>query len=76
MLGSSPRLINTFINKIVLWDDGRIYFGCNYKDCSREMTFAELEEAGILGSDISALGAPNKRKSCRKVWFPFILLWW
>lgn len=56
------RLIDTFINKIVLWDNGRIYFGCNYKDCSREMTFAELEEAGILGSDISALGAPNKNK--------------
>ena len=54
------RLIDTFINKIVLWDDGRIYFGCNYKDCSREMTFAELEEAGILGSDISALGAPYR----------------
>ncbi|MBQ7095574.1 MAG: zinc ribbon domain-containing protein, partial [Clostridia bacterium] len=53
------RLIDTFINKIVLWDDGRIYFGCNYKDCSREMTFAELHEAGVLGSDISALGAPK-----------------
>ncbi len=57
------RLIDTFINKIVLWDDGRIYFDCNYKDCSREMTFAELEEAGILGSDISALGAPEKHST-------------
>lgn len=53
------RLIDTFINKIVLFDDGRIFFGCNYKDCSREMTFDELREAGILGSDISALGAPS-----------------
>ena len=53
------RLINTFINKIVLYDDGRIYFGCNYKDCSKEMTFAELEEAKVFSSDISAFGAPN-----------------
>ncbi len=52
------RLIDTFINKIVLYDDGRIFIGCNYKDCSKEITFAELEEAGVLGSDISALGAP------------------
>lgn len=51
------RLIDTFINKIVLWDDGRIYFGCNYKDCSKEMTFAELQETGVLGSDITALAA-------------------
>ena len=55
------RLIDTFINKIVLYDDGRIYFGCNYKDCSKEMTFAELEEANVFSSDISALGAPLKR---------------
>ena len=61
------RLIDTFINKIVLCDDGRIYFGCNYKDCSRKMTFAELEEVGILGSDISALGAPNKKDTQRGV---------
>lgn len=53
------RLIDTFINKIVLWDDGRIYFGCNYKDCSKEMTFDELQESGVLGSDISALAAPS-----------------
>ena len=60
------RLIDTFINKIVLWDDGRIYFGCNYKDCSREMTFAELEAAGILGSDINALGAPKRNDNFRQ----------
>ncbi len=53
------RLIDTFINKIVLWDDGRIYFGCNYKDCSKEMTFEELEKANVFSSDISALGAPK-----------------
>ena len=63
------RLINTFINKIVLYDDGRIYFGCNYKDCSKEMTFAELEEANVFSSDISALGAPKLRTS--HLWCPF-----
>ena len=57
------RLIDTFINKIVLFDDGRIFFGCNFKECSKEMTITELEEAGILGSDISALTAPNIEKS-------------
>ena len=54
------RLIDAFINKIVLFDDGRIFFGCNFKECSKEMTITELEEAGILGSDISALTAPKK----------------
>lgn len=52
------RLIDTFINTIILYDDGRIYFGCNYKDCSKTMTFAELESAGI-SSDFNALAAPN-----------------
>lgn len=51
------RLIGTFINTIILYDDGRIFFGCNYKDCSKTMTFAELEKAGI-GSDFNALAAP------------------
>ena len=54
------KLIDIFINKIVLFDDGRIFFGCNYKECSKEMTFAELEDAGILRSDTNALGAPTK----------------
>lgn len=65
------RLIDTFINKIVLFDDGRIFFGCNYKDCSREMTFDELREAGILGSDISALGAPKRKVAFAAFLFMF-----
>jgi len=60
------RLIDTFINKIVLFDDGRIFFGCNFKECSKEMTITELEEAGILGSDISALTAPSLKALCIK----------
>ncbi len=52
------RLIDTFINTIILYDDGRIYFGCNYKNCSKTMTFAEFESAGI-GSDFNALSAPK-----------------
>lgn len=55
------RLIDTFINKIVLWDDGRIFFGCNYKDCSMEITFDELEELSLLGSDFNANAVPKRR---------------
>ena len=55
------RLTDTFINTIILYNDGRIYFGCNYKDCSKTMTFAELESAGI-GSDFNALAAPYEKE--------------
>ncbi len=59
------HLIDTFINKIILYDDNRIYFGCNYKDCSQTMTFAELESAGI-GSGFNALAARWHRKVHKK----------
>lgn len=52
------RLIDSFVNAIFLYDD-RITFTFNYKDGSKTITFAELEKSG-LGSDISALAAPNK----------------
>ena len=52
-------LIDIFINTIILYDDGRIYFGCNYKDCLKTTAFAELESAGI-GSDFNAHAAPTK----------------
>ena len=50
------RLINSFVNAIFLYDD-RITFTFNFKDGSKTITFAELEESG-LGSDINALTAP------------------
>ncbi|MEE1314607.1 MAG: recombinase family protein [Faecalimonas sp.] len=56
------RLVDTFINKIILYDDDRIYIGCNYKDCSKTMTLAELTSIGI-GSDISTHGAVLTRNT-------------
>lgn len=50
------RLIDSFVNAIILYDD-RITFTFNYKDGSKTITFAELEKSG-LGSDINALAAP------------------
>ena len=52
------RLIDSFVNAIILYDD-RITFTFNYKDGSKTITFAELEKSG-LGSDISALAAPYR----------------
>ncbi len=52
------RLIDSFINAIVLYDD-RITFTFNYKDGTKTITFTDLEKAG-MGSDINALAAPSK----------------
>lgn len=54
------RLIDSFVNAIFVYDD-RITFTFNYKDGTKTITFAELEESG-LGSDINALGAPKNGK--------------
>ncbi len=54
------RLIDSFVNAIFVYDD-RITFTFNYKDGTKTITFAELEESG-LGSDIDALAAPKIRK--------------
>ena len=51
------RLIDSFVNAIYLYDD-RITLVFNFKDGTKTITFAELEESG-LGSDINALAAPN-----------------
>ena len=51
------RLIDSFVNAIYLYDD-RITFVFNFKDGTKTVTFAELEESG-LGSDINALAAPE-----------------
>lgn len=56
LLEHRRRLINSFVNAIILYDD-RITFVCNYKDGTRTITFAELETAG-LGSDLTALAVP------------------
>lgn len=50
------RLIDSFVNAIYLYDD-RITLVFNFKDGTKTVTFAELEESG-MGSDINALAAP------------------
>ena len=50
------RLIDSFVNAVFVYDD-RITFTFNFKDGTKTVTFAELEESG-LGSDINALAAP------------------
>ena len=52
------RLIDSFVNAVFVYDD-RITFTFNYKDGTKTVTFAELEESG-LGSDIDALAAPYR----------------
>jgi DNA invertase Pin-like site-specific DNA recombinase len=51
------RLIDSFVNAIYLYDN-RITLVFNFKDGTKTITFAELEESG-LGSDINALAAPK-----------------
>ena len=53
------RLINSFVNAIYLYDDYLVFVG-NYKDGTKTITFAELEEIG-LGSDVCASGVPKKQ---------------
>lgn len=48
-------MIDSFVNAIYLYDD-RITLVFNFKDGTKTITFAELEESG-LGSDINALAA-------------------
>lgn len=52
------RLINSFVNAVILYDDHLVFVG-NYKDGSKTVTFAELEAAG-LGSDLTMRAVPKK----------------
>ena len=54
------RLINSFVNAVYLYDDYLVFVG-NYKDGTKTITFAELEEIG-LGSDAFVSGVPKKRR--------------
>ena len=55
------RLIDSFVNAIFLYDD-KMVITFNYKEQSKTITFADLEESG-LGSDNTALAAPRPRVS-------------
>ena len=50
------RLIDSFVNAIFLYDD-KMVITFNYKEQTKTITFADLEESG-LGSDINAVAAP------------------
>lgn len=50
------RLIDSFVNAVYLYED-KIILTFNYKDGSKTITLAEVE-----GSDLSVLGAAEKRK--------------
>ena len=52
------RLIDSFVNAIYLFDD-YLVITFNYKEGTKTITFAEIEEA--FGSDLSSLTAPNKQ---------------
>ena len=51
------RLIDSFVNAIYLFDD-YLVITFNYKEGTKTITFAEIEEA--FGSDLSSLTAPKK----------------
>ena len=51
------RLIDSFVNAIYLFDD-YLVITFNYKEGTKTITFAEIEEA--FGSDLSSLTAPEK----------------
>ena len=55
-------LIDTFINAIFLYDD-KMVITFNYKEGTKTITFAELQEAvsNKNGSDLDCLVAPKKR---------------
>ena len=59
-------LIDTFINAIFLYDD-KMDITFNYKEGTKTITFAELQEAisNKNGSDLNCLVAPKNRTPLR-----------
>ena len=60
------RLIDSFVNAIYLFDD-YLVITFNYKEGTKTITFAEIEEA--FGSDLSSLTAPEKSTCESKCFF-------
>ena len=62
-------LIDTFINAIFLYDD-KMVITFNYKEGTKTITFAELQEAvsNKNGSDLDCLAAPKRK---RRPWASF-----
>ena len=65
-------LIDTFINAIFLYDD-KMVISFNYKEGTKTITFAELQEAisNKNGSDLDCLAAPKIRPSAFGGWSYF-----
>ena len=65
-------LIDTFINAIFLYDD-KMVITFNYKEGTKTITFAELQEAisNKNGSDLDCLAAPKIRPSAKGRWSYF-----
>ena len=65
-------LIDTFINAIFLYDD-KMVITFNYKEGTKTITFAELQEAisNKNGSDLDCLVAPNRKRALYGLFFYF-----
>ena len=65
-------LIDTFINAIFLYDD-KMVITFNYKEGTKTITFAELQEAisNKNGSDLDCLAAPKKGRHGARHALPF-----
>ena len=63
-------LIDSFINRIYLYDDGRLVIYCNHKDGAETITLEDIEtalaEAGF-GSDLVSFAVPNKKQGYQRV---------
>ncbi len=59
-LEHKKRLINTFVNAVIVDDDG-LRFVFNYKDGTKTVTFKELEES----SDLFASARPKRLRNQR-----------
>lgn len=66
-------LIDTFINAIFLYDD-KMVITFNYKEGTKTITFAELQEAisNKNGSDLDCLAAPEKARLLRAFSVKFV----
>ncbi|MEE1116511.1 MAG: hypothetical protein UH851_06645, partial [Clostridia bacterium] len=62
------RLIDSFVNAIYLFDD-YLVITFNYKEGTKTITFAEIEEA--FGSDLSSLTAPKQKRMASAILFCF-----
>ena len=62
--------VDTFVNRIFLYDDKKMVITFNYNKGTKTITFAELEASGILSiSNIASTGEPKNTHSKECVFF-------